>query len=374
MKIIAYYLPQYHAFPENDAWWGKGFTEWVNVKKAKPLFKGHAQPRVPLNQNYYNLLDEENKTLRWQADLAQKHGIYGFCYYHYWFDGHMLMQKPMENMLADKEIHLPFCVCWANEDWTKAWAKKSREVLIGQTYGDEGEWKRHFEYLLPFFQDSRYIKIDGKPLFILYRPEIVPPLEAMLLYWKKLAKEHGFPGIAFCHQHVWYDHTVEKTGYLFDYGIEYQPAVVREQTKTKSPALMLHKSLNILFNTLNLPSTKASTIVYDYDKMWQMVLNHQPKDNRTLPGAFVDWDNTPRYGKGASVYRKATPEKFKHYLAQQIQHARNDYKKDMLFMFAWNEWGEGGYLEPDEQNRYGMLEAVRDALSETGEFPEYPTR
>ena len=160
MKIIAFYLPQFHNIPENDEWWGDGFTEWTNVKKAKPLYEGHMQPRVPLGGNYYNLLDDNVKI--WQADLAKKYGVYGFCYYHYWFNGKMLLEKPMEQMLANKEVDIPFCICWANEPWTKAWVGDERKLLIAQEYGQEEEWKQHFMYLLPFFKDERYITKNGK--------------------------------------------------------------------------------------------------------------------------------------------------------------------------------------------------------------------
>ena len=154
MKIIAFYLPQFHNIPENDEWWGNGFTEWTNVKKAKPIFEGHQQPKVPLNNNYYNLLDDNVKV--WQADLAKKYGVYGFCYYHYWFNGKMLLEKPMEQMLENKEVDIPFCISWANEPWTKAWVGDEKKMLIAQEYGQEEEWKEHFMYLLPFFKDERY--------------------------------------------------------------------------------------------------------------------------------------------------------------------------------------------------------------------------
>lgn len=369
MKIIAFYLPQYHTFPENDKWWGEGFTEWNNVKRAVPSFKGHYQPRIPLNENYYNLLD--NSILLWQAKLAKKYGIYGFCYYHYWFDGHMLMQKPMENMLKDKNIDLPFCICWANEDWTRAWAKKSKEILISQTYGDKEDWKKHFDYLLPFFKDNRYIKIDGKPLFIIYRPEIVAPLKEMLTYWQELAKESGFSGISFAYQQTDYDHRKDSRGYLFDFGIEYQPATVRNRPQKRNPFLLMRKAMNELVNTVHLPQSKWSTFWYSYDDAWKKIIKMKPKDEKMLPGAFVDWDNTPRYGKKASVYLGVTPQKFQFYLSNQIKHVKEVYKKDMLFMFAWNEWGEGGYLEPDEKYGYAMLKAVKNALEENNEFPKW---
>ena len=190
MKIIAFYLPQFHNIPENDEWWGDGFTEWTNVKKAKPLYEGHMQPRVPLGGNYYNLLDDNVKI--WQADLAKKYGVYGFCYYHYWFNGKMLLEKPMEQMLANKEVDIPFCICWANEPWTKAWVGDERKLLIAQEYGQEEEWKQHFMYLLPFFKDERYITKNGKPLFVFYRPDIVPCMKEMIETWDKLAKENAF--------------------------------------------------------------------------------------------------------------------------------------------------------------------------------------
>lgn len=367
MKIIAFYLPQFHSFPENDKWWGKGFTEWANVKKARPLFKNHYQPREPLNDNYYDLSRIE--PLQWQAKLAKDYGIYGFCYYHYWFDGHMLMEKPMENMLQDKTINLPFCICWANENWTKAWAKKSREVLISQTYGDKKDWENHFNYFLKFFKDKRYIMVDGKPLLIIYRPELIPTLEDMIRLWQKMAKQNGFKGITLAYQQTTYDHTKSKTGYLFDYGIEYEPNIVKNYEQCRTLPIIIRKSLNIICSKLKLPTSKMSSVWYSYDDAWKRILKHVPRDSKMIPGAFVDWDNTPRYGREASLYTGVTPKKFEKYLSLQIQHAKKTYKKDMIFMFAWNEWGEGGYLEPDKKNGYGMLEAVRNALLENNEFP-----
>lgn len=359
MKIITYYLPQFHTFPENDEWWGKGFTEWVNVKNAKPIFAGHKQPKIPLNENYYNLLDVD--TLRWQSKLANEYGIYGFCFYHYWFDGKMLMNRPMELLLENKDIKQNFCICWANENWTRAWAKKEKTVLIGQTYGDEQTWKAHFEYLLPFFKDERYIKIGNKPLFIIYRPELIKPLRKMIKLWNELAKNNGFDGITLCYQQVYYNHLVEPTGDLFDYGIEYQPGYVRPQQQ-KTFSVIRRKLLHELISMFKLPQKKWSTIYYDYDDTWRRILNIKPRDDKMIPGAFVDWDNTPRYKAHASVVVGYTKDKFQKYLIEQIRRAKEVYHKDMLFLFAWNEWGEGGYLEPDEQEKYGRLEAIRDAI------------
>lgn len=374
MKIIAYYLPQFHTFKENDEWWGKGFTEWRSVKNAKPLYKQHNQPRVPLNDNYYDLTDE--RALKWQADLAKKYGIYGFCYYHYWFDGHMLMEKPMEIMLENKDIDLPFCICWANENWTKAWADSSKEVLISQTYGDKNDWEKHFYYFLKFFKDNRYIYKDNKPILVIYRPEIIPTLREMLEYWNKLAKQNGLNGICYMYQQCDFDHTKDPNGNLFDYEIEYQPGRVkgynpnlpRKQQQSLSLPVMIRKSLNEISLKFKLSLTSWSTVRYDYDEAWKRILKMIPKDEKVIPGAFVDWDNTPRYKEKGSFYSGVTPQKFEYYLTKQIEHAKKDYHQDMLFMFAWNEWGEGGYLEPDTKWGYGMLEAVKKALMNTKEF------
>lgn len=374
MKIIAFYLPQFHTFPENDAWWGKGFTEWTNVKSAKPSFPGHYQPRIPLNKNYYDLTDVS--ALKWQADIAKKYGVYGFCYYHYWFDGHMLMKDPMELMLKNKEVDLPFCICWANENWTKAWAQHDKKVLISQTYGDKEDWKKHFYYLLQFFNDKRYIFVDDKPVFVIYRPEIIPTLREMLEYWNQLAIENGLNGITYMYQQHDYDHRTADTGDLFQYSIDYQPGRVKgyypkfakKEQQVCSPLISFRRGLNFLVNKLHLKQTRLSSVCYSYDDAWERILALQPEDEKVIPGAFVDWDNTPRYKARASIYQGVTPEKFEKYLTRQIEHARKDYKKDMIFLFAWNEWGEGGYLEPDERYGFAMLEAIKNALLNTSEW------
>lgn len=196
MKTIAFYLPQYHTIPENDVWWGKDFTEWTNLKKSTALFDGHYQPRIPENRNYYNLLDDTVK--QWQIDLAKKYGIYGFCFYHYWFKGgKKLLERPIEQFLENKSLKMPFCLCWANEPWTRAWDGKTKEVIMPQEYGTEQEWREHFQYLLPFLKDERYIYVDGKPLLVFYKPELIENLKAMIDIWKEMALTAGLPGLTF---------------------------------------------------------------------------------------------------------------------------------------------------------------------------------
>ena len=386
MKIIAFYLPQFHNIPENDEWWGNGFTEWTNVKKAKPLYEGHMQPRVPLGGNYYNLLDDNVKI--WQADLAKKYGVYGFCYYHYWFNGKMLLEKPMEQMLANKEVDIPFCICWANEPWTKAWVGDERKLLIAQEYGQEEEWKQHFMYLLPFFKDERYITKDGKPLFVFYRPDIVPCMKEMIETWDKLAKENGLSGITFAFQSGDYDWNNSKGAKLFDYDIEFQPPYASHWLYSNDGKIIsaLKKCRRLLagwagkkfgidlyrYGTAQYKKMTGQTVA-NYDSMWQKIIEAKPMRSNSIPGAFVKWDNTPRHGERGQI-NVGTPEKFEYYLSKQIKHAREDYHEDMIFMYAWNEWAEGGYLEPDEDDKYGYLEAIKRALEENNEFPEFQNK
>lgn len=375
MKTIAFYLPQFHTFPENDAWWGEGFTEWTNMKRAKPLFEGHYQPRVPQGENYYDLTD--NAVKAWQIELARSHGVYGFCFYHYWFDGKLLMEKPVEQFLADRSLDMPFCICWANEHWTKAWSGKQNQVLIAQKYGGRPEWEAHFNYLLPYFEDPRYIRNNGKPLFVLYRPDLLgDALNPMLDCWQELARAHGFE-LDFAYQQILFDLEKKKDDSRFTYNIEYQPAYATyDLTHNRHRFLkaVKHALQKPLYKIgINIEQVRAEGLIrQDYDEMWHAVLSHRPADGKCVPGAFVDWDNTPRKQERGTVFLGASPEKFKGYMKQLIVKAREEYQKDMIFLFAWNEWAEGGYMEPDEKFGTGYLEALRDALNETGEFPAYP--
>lgn len=383
MKIIAFYLPQFHNIPENDEWWGDGFTEWTNVKSGTPQYKGHKQPKVPLNSNYYNLLDDNVKI--WQAELAKKYGIYGFCYYHYWFNGKMLLEKPMEQMLKNKDIDIPFCICWANEPWTKAWVANDRKVLIPQKYGEKKEWKEHFDYLLQFFKDGRYLRENNKPIIIIYRPLVIPCIKEMLEYWNELARICGFDGIhAMCALNDTY---VEDQKFkCFDNLVEWEPHTARWKKDKKSQRGLIGTLKRIRRDSFNWFEERTGVDLFkydflaqkkkqqyrfmDYDDIWERIIKMDPVASNSLPGAFVRWDNTPRYKEKSTIIVGETPEKFKKYLALQIRHARKTYKTDKLFLYAWNEWAEGGYLEPDEEYGYQYLQAIKDSLIETNEFPE----
>lgn len=374
IKIIPLYLPQFHTIPENDEWWGKGFTEWVNVKGAKPLFEEHNQPRVPLNENYYDLSDVE--TLKWQCKIAKEHGIYGFCMYHYWFSGKLLLEKPMEMLLAHPEIDIKYCISWANGEWRDAWKAKDKsnsKVLIFDDSDDEQGWVDHFNYMLPFFKDKRYISENNKPLLVIYTPYVILKLNKMLDLWTKMAKDAGFDGLTYIYQSASsYFNTVWDRS-RFQYGVEMNPGYVNEVGKKQSKlhSLIMKYSINIkraLGIKRSLMPQKSNQQVqrFDYDEAWQKLLSLKPapkSNEQMIPCAFTDWDNTPRYGECGWVYNGATPEKFKKYFSQLIKNTKKYYNTDMIFVFAWNEWAEGGYLEPDTKNGWGYLEAIRDTLN-----------
>ena len=371
--MIPLYLPQFHTIPENDAWWGKGFTEWVNVKAARPLFDGQNQPRVPLNDNYYDL--SELETLKWQCELAKKYGIYGFCMYHYWFNGHLLLEKPMEMLLAHPEIDIKYCISWANHDWTDGWKASDRKpkILIAHNFDDEQDWVNHFNYMLPFFKDPRYMKEGNKPFMVIYIPNLIRKLSKMLDLWTKMAQEAGFDGLTYIYQSASssFDNSWDRT--RFDYGVEMNPGYVGMYFNHKSgimPRLIKYshelKRLLGIKRSLNFFDKKPVQVVKaDYDDVWQKVLKLRPLKNgpMMIPCAFTDWDNTPRHKERGYAYVNVTPEKFAYYFKQLVENTKTYYKTDMIFVFAWNEWAEGGYLEPDQKWGYGMLEGIKNALS-----------
>ena len=371
MKIIPLYLPQFHQIPENDEWWGEGFTEWTNVKKAKPLFEGHYQPRIPLNKNYYDLTEVE--VLKWQCEIARKHGIYGFCFYHYWFNGKLLLEKPMEILLGHKEIDINYCISWANHNWEDSWkASPGREkTLIGHDFDDEDDWVAHFNYLLPFFKDPRYIQEEGKPLMTIYIPNLIGKLNKMLELWNQMAVDAGFCGLKYAFQSAMSYHSSGWDRSKFDYSIEFQPGHVNYHKNKLSFLNWMkysHKIKAALGIKKRLWSAQKEVSFSDYDSTWEKILKNKPLVNTAIPSAFVDWDNTPRKAQAGKVYLGATPAKFKNYFKQLIVKAKNEYKTDKIFVFAWNEWAEGGYLEPDEKYGFAYLEAISDALKETNEL------
>lgn len=362
--MIAYYLPQFHETPENNDWWGKGFTEWTNTKSAKPLFPGHYQPRIPYRENYYDLKDVN--TLSEQAKLAIKYGIDAFCIYHYWFKGKKLLYEPVEIFRDTPSVRITYCLSWANEPWTRAWNGKKRQVLIDQEYGSEKDWTEHFEYLSGFFHDKRYLTVNDKPMMIIHRPaHIGKRYSEMIDLWDKLAKEHGFDGLYMVQTLNGFE---KKLLPGFDAAIEYEPMyTIKHSLPFNIKMLRYFKALsNRAFSKFGIQWTYLLDTI-GYDEVWKAIIKRQAESTygkTTYPGAFVDWDNTSRRGGKATIFLGATPEKFLYYFKNTLIAARKHYQSDLVFINAWNEWAEGTYLEPDERYQVSYLEALKKARQE----------
>ena len=351
-QIIPMYLPQFHKIPENDQWWGEGFTEWTNVRKAKPLFDGHIQPRIPINNHYYDLMDPD--TLINQMKLAQDYCIDGFCFYHYWFkDGKKLLEKPIERMLETKNLPVKFCLCWANEPWTRNWdgQEGSKVTLMEQEYGYESEWEKHFEYLSQFFSRPEYIRRDGRPVFLIYRPSDIPNLSQMILKWKELAHESNLNELFIIGVHR--RAVVSEYPYLCDGVMDFEPfATLSSMTNDERESAM------ILKEGYNQKEYK----VYDYSRIGAVSANKfKMKGINHYLGCFPGWDNTPRRGEDETVLKIVgnSVEAFREYFRKQYERSMDN---DFIFINAWNEWGEGAFLEPDEYNKYGLLEAIKETV------------
>lgn len=353
LKVIAYYLPQYHTIPENDEWWGEGFTEWVNVKKAKPLFKGHKQPNVPVPElGYYNLLD--NDVRRKQTALAKEAGIDGFCYWHYWFgNGKMLLEKPFQMMLADKKNNHGFCLGWANESWkAKQWSKDGRgdKLLIEQLYPGDKDYEEHFTYCLPAFKDNRYIKYNGRPIFLLYKPMLVPDLSHFIYVWNKLAEQNGFPSMCFV---CCYDNSKD-IDYLKTSGIDFivtSRINIGQYPKYKRFIFILK---NFLF--------RRPYRVIDYKNSIKWAYTKEDKEKGLIPTVFPNWDHSPRSGRKCTALHNAIPTLFYKQIMEVLKTADNS--SPFLFVKSWNEWGEGNYMEPDTVYKKGYIEAMHNALKD----------
>lgn len=351
-KLFAFYLPQFHRIPENDEWWGEGFTEWVNVKKAKPLFKNHNQPLIPLNQNYYCLLDK--KTVEWQTALMKNYGIDGFIYYHYYFTGKKLLEKPAENLLKWKDINQPFFFCWANHSWNRSW-EGMRTVLLEQKYGTVAEWEEHFRYLLPFFKDPRYEKKDNKPLFMIYQPGFAEKKD-MIEYFNQRCIESGFDGIAIIE--TLNDINALNNNTCPMKSIEYyfcrEPSISKKIYETEK-RFYIQRGINKLLRIIDKSIFhKPAIIKYKGDILYKCSLKRiDYSDKALIPGMFFSWDNTPRHGYRGYIITPPSHDTFVKYM----NHIKNS---DYIFINAWNEWAEGMILEPTEGNGFKYLEWIKE--------------
>jgi lipopolysaccharide biosynthesis protein len=356
VKIIAFYLPQFHQIIENDNWWGVGFTEWTNVKKATPLFKNHVQPRIPSDfLGYYDLTDPIVREK--QAKIAQEHGVYGFCYWHYWFGNHKrLLEKPFLDVLSSGKPNFPFCLGWANESWeSKVWGSEfMNKTLIKQEYPGQLDNYNHFHELLPAFKDKRYIRIDGKVLFYIYKPQKFIEIKKFIIQWNDLAKKNGFEFyfIANTNSFNQYDNLIE----LGFNAITVNPiARIFEANRVQNFFSIIRKRKNYIFNN-------HMCYIVNYRKAIRKILNKKEDIlENVIPSIVPNWDHSPRSGKNASIIINSTPELFSKSVVDTINLTKGK-KNQLIFLKSWNEWGEGNFIEPDIKNGTRYLEALKNSL------------
>ncbi len=340
VKLIAFYLTQFHPIPENDIWWGKGFTEWTNVSKAVPRFAGHHQPHLPADLGFYDLRLRE--VHHEQIALAKSYGIDGFCYYYYWFSGHRLLEKPLEAMLADPAADMSYCLCWANENWTRSWDAGNNEILIAQQYRPQDDLE-FIKSLEAHFRDPRYIRINGAPLLIVYRPQHLPDPRKSAEVWRQYCHDVGIGAIhiASALSHGNWDHLQ----FGFDAGVEFPPHNMEARNLSEEMAF----------------TNPWRGYIPDYSKIAEQYLAQQYGPARSVfRGVFPSWDNTARRGENGTVILNGTPENYEYWLSQSIRQTRSDFpgQERLLFINAWNEWAEGCHLEPDQKYGHAFLEAT----------------
>lgn len=354
-RVFAFYLPQFHPIPENDIWWGKGFTEWTNVGKAKKLFPGHYQPHIPADLGYYDLRVSETREA--QANMAQEYGVEGFIYWHYWFgNGKRLLERPFNEVLDSKKPDFPFALAWANETWKGfAHGMKNRNTLIEQTYPGEKDYINHFYEILPAFKDTRYITVDGKPLFMIYRPYELPNASQFIKLWQKLAIENGLKGIYFIAQRGHIPYKEEKTDIqnLLSLGFDSVNYVRLSNYSTNKTYNRIRKIIKFI----KLP------IIHYYKNYIKHLTNENDIQLEVIPTIIPNWDHTPRSGKEGHVLHNSTPE----YFAQNVKETLNNIikkpiDKRIIFIKSWNEWAEGNYMEPDLKWGKKYLEALKNEI------------
>jgi lipopolysaccharide biosynthesis protein len=355
VRALAFYLPQFHPIPENDTWWGTGFTEWRNVVEARPLFRGHYQPHIPADLGFYDLRLAETQEA--QADLARAHGIFGFCYYHYWFGGRRLLSRPFQQVLDSGRPDFPFCLCWANESWTRAWDGASGEVLVRQEYSETDD-RDHIRWLLAAFADPRYVRVDGKPLFLVYQAGRLPNPNRTTDIWRTEAQRAGIGDLYLCR--------VENEAGLgdpsllgFDAAVDFQPDFgqlgrPRRRSLVARGVRRLHVS-NQAYRWHR---------IYDYRTIVDRMLARSPVSYKRFPCVTPGWDNTPRRHRGGFVFHDPIPEEYERWIRAAVDgFVPFGPGEDLFFVNAWNEWAEGNHLEPCRRWGHAYLEATLRGLN-----------
>lgn len=356
IKPIAIYLPQFHPIPENDEWWIKGFTEWTNVTKAKPLFKGHYQPHLPTDIGFYDLRLHE--TMVEQAEMAKEHGIHGFMFYHYWFSGKKLLEQPVEQWLKNKTPDFPFMLCWANENWSRRWDGQDQELLIKQEYSDEDDIN-HFYELLPYFNDERYIRVNNKPVFVIYRTNLFPDIKKTASKWQNLAIQNGLDGLYLISVEAM-GKVVEPSTIGFDAALRFQP------DWSNLPPKLDDKPMNKFLHQMGIKESPFMTNrVYDYPSFVENAKKKPSPNYKLFPSVTPMWDNSARRKKDAVIFHDSSPACFGNWLKHAIENFK-PYSDDESFIFinAWNEWAEGNHLEPCQKWGRKYLEVTKAVLKD----------
>lgn len=356
-RLIAMYLPQYHPIKENDEWWGKGFTEWTNVTKAKPLFKKHYQPHLPADLGFYDLRVPEVREA--QAKLASEYGIYGFCYYHYWFSGKQLLERPIVDVLKFKKPDFPFMLCWANETWARGWDGSENKILIKQEYSEEDDYN-HINYLLSFFEDPRYIRVNGRPVLMIYHSTKMPDLCRTISIWRGEALKRGLE-LYICRFESFGESGEDYLSGVFDASAEFQPHPVK-YCGFNSKQILLKRVLNKISRSLF-----SQNLIKDIESYPQYV-NYaikQPIPNyKCYPCVVPMWDNTARKGRNFFAFVDSTPLLFKKWLIHSLRRKNYSEEENFVFINAWNEWAEGNHLEPCVKWKSNYLKAVKESIEE----------
>jgi lipopolysaccharide biosynthesis protein len=360
VRLIAFYLPQYHPIPENDAWWGEGYTEWTRVVEARPSFQGHHQPHLPGALGFYDLRVPEVREA--QARLAHQYGIHGFCYYHYWFNGRRLLERPFAEVLASGRPDFPFCLCWANENWTRRWDGLSKDVLMAQHHSPEDD-RAMIRDMLPALRDRRYIRVNGRPLLLVYLTQKLPNPAATAAIWREEVAAAGLPGLYLCRVESFQDPTPtpapESIG--FDAACEFPPHRI-QSVPPRPPVSGLDPGF--------------CGMLCDYVEVARYAAADPQPPYRRFHGVMPSWDNTARTGPRARIAVNSSPEAYRGWLESVVGRTRREFAGDerLVFINAWNEWGEGCHLEPDRVHGYAWLEATAAALGIRPEVDSRPSR
>ena len=364
-KALCFHLPQFHPVPENDEWWGKGFTEWRNVAKTRPYFDGHYQPHLPADLGFYDLRLPEVRQA--QADLAREYGIHGFVYYHYWFNGRRILERPVNDILANGEPDFPFCLCWANENWTRRWDGQDQEILLKQDYGDEDDLA-HIRWLATVFSDKRYIRVNGRPLFLVYRLSNLPNPARTVDLWRSEAERLGIGEIFICNVESFTTEHGLVPRYQLDGAVEFAPdhgrMPPRQNANFLTHLLSRRPRTQKLARYLGLIQpwlTKHG--VYSYPKLMANMLAKPDSPYLRFPCVTPSWDNSARRDLGATIFEGSCPGLYQEWLTRAVKRAKIvNPSEPLVFINAWNEWAEGNHLEPCQKWGHSYLEATRNAL------------